>query len=72
MQANCRRPAIGISYTWLMSENKLDLDTVSTVGENIIATIKMRIYFCSPFSNRSSNFTIAKVVAFNLLASTFV
>ena len=48
MQANCRRPAIGISYTWLMSENKLDLDTVSTVGENIITTVKMRKYFWYP------------------------
>ena len=50
---------------------------LSTVGENIIATIKMRNNFCyplkmviffysSPFSYRSSNFAIAKVVPLNL------
>ena len=59
-----------------------------TVGENIIATIKMRnnfcyplkmvilpkiaiailnFFYCSPFSYRSSNFALAKVVALNLL-----
>ena len=64
-----------------------------TVGENIIATIKMRnnfcyplkmiifpilrqqywtFLYCSPFSYRSSNFAIAKVVALNLFASLFV
>ena len=54
-----------------------------TVGENIIATIKMRKYFwcplkmviflnCSPFSYRFSNFAIAKVVALNIFALTFV
>ena len=64
-----------------------------TVGENIIATIKMQnnfcypfkmvifpillsqywtFLYCPPFSYRSSNFAIAKVVALNLFASIFV
>ena len=63
----------------------LALSTVSTVGENIIATIKMWNNFCYPlkmvyctflycslFSYRSSNFAIAKVVALNHFASIFV
>ena len=57
-----------------------------TVDEIIIAIIKMRnnfcyplkkeiffnLLYCSPFSYRSSNFVIAKVVALNLFASIFV
>ena len=68
---------------------------IYTVGENIIATIKMRdnfchpltmvifpilrqrqqywiFLYCSPFTYRSPNFAIAKVVALNLFASIFV
>ena len=50
-----------------------------TVGENIIATIKMRnnfcyflkvatFLYCSPFSYRYSNFAISKVVGLYLFA----
>ena len=53
-----------------------------TVDENIIATIKMQnnicytlkmviFLYCSPFSYRSPNFAIAKVVALNLFLSIF-
>ena len=63
--------------------NSVQQQQQHTVGENIIATIKMRndfcyplkmvtFLYCSPFSYRSSNFAIAKVVALNLFASIFV
>ena len=48
---------------------------IYTVGENIIAAIKIRnnifypFLYCSPFSYRSSNYAIAKVVTHNLFAS---
>ena len=61
----------------------LQITDYCTVGENIIATTKMRnnfcyslkkviLLYCSPFSYRSSNFAIAKVVAPNIFVSNFV
>ena len=53
---------------------KVEIIYLSTVGENIIATIKIRNNYVAiqSFIYRSSNFAIAKVVALNLFASIFV
>ena len=74
------------SYNGLMShspENGSATLLKDTLCENIIATIKMRnnfsynlkmvsFLYCSLFSYRSSNFSIAKVVDLYLFASIFV
>ena len=60
-----------IDYNWNLCWTQMlgeFQQEVATVDKNIIATNKMRNNFCYPFSYRSSNFTIAKVVAFNLFA----
>jgi hypothetical protein len=83
-----------VFFTFALFKTKIyGLLFVCTVGENIIATIKMRnnfcyplkmvifpilreqywtFLYCSPFSYRSSNFAIAKVVALPTIATAIV